>query len=126
MVIKNVAVVDDIVIYFKAFDMASVQGTDYVENFNLVPKDLDWILRNYLGDNNVMEEVENVIIKQVVVVVVQKDTTGIVNGNGIDIEVMVELVVVFTNHKVNGNLNVFELDEVLVEMDVPVIVDGKV
>lgn len=41
MVIKNVAVVDDIVIYFKAFDMASVQGTDYVENFNLVPKDLD-------------------------------------------------------------------------------------
>lgn len=106
--------------------MASVQGTDYVENFNLVPKDLDWILRNYLGDNNVMEEVENVIIKQVVVVVVQKDTTGIVNGNGIDIEVMVELVVVFTNHKVNGNLNVFELDEVLVEMDVPVIVDGKV
>lgn len=73
-----------------------------------------------------MEEVENVIIKQVVVVVVQKDTTGIVNGNGIDIEVMVELVVVFTNHKVNGNLNVFELDEVLVEMDVPVIVDGKV
>lgn len=79
-----------------------------------------------MGDNNVMEEVENVIIKQVVVVVVQKDTTGIVNGNGIDIEVMVELVVVFTNHKVNGNLNVFELDEVLVEMDVPVIVDGKV
>lgn len=105
--------------YYKVYDKDLDLEKDHDENFNLDLKVLAKTFCIYLDDTNVKEEDGNVNIKEEVEEDVQKDTNENANGNENDGEAMAEPVDVYTNLKVNGNLNVYEHGEVHVKMDDP-------